>query len=122
MGLSTKTIYHESINKSFIKETYTKNYQPKLDKDKYAYHVDNTNRDIMWKLINDYLDSIEAIEIHRSLKVLKKRIDDIDTCIGSFFIYLNTYTIIFEGTNVTEFGMDTHAVSDNYTIIQLTEA
>ena len=45
-----------------IKEYYHTGYQPKLDSNSYAYYVDKTNCELMYKIIEDYLYRIDAYD------------------------------------------------------------
>lgn len=99
-----------------ITEYYYAGYQPKLDEDEYCYFVDNTNCDLMYRLIEDYFYSIDASNIPLSLKVFKELIDDLDT-LDYMYFYFDKYGIRYDGDTVPK--SDIFAVLNNYTIIKL---
>ena len=103
-----------------IKEYYHTGYQPKLDRNSYAYYVDKTNCDIMYKIIEDYLYSIEASDIPGDMTVMKNLIDDLDI-LGYVCFYFGKYGVSFDGLTLPKTELDIFAVLNNYNIIKLCE-
>lgn len=103
-----------------VKEYYYIGYQPKLDDNRYAYYVDTTNCDLMYKIIEDYLYSIDASDIPLSLQVFKELIDDLDT-LDYICFYFGRYGISYDGDTLPKSELDIFAVLNKYTIIKLCE-
>ena len=56
--------------KNMIKEKYNSRYKAKLDIDKYAYYVDDTNKDIMYKLVDEYLNEHSSTQDFQYIRCL----------------------------------------------------
>ena len=50
-----------------IEEVYHDSYQPKLRIDNYAYYVDDTNRDIVYRIVRQYLNQLPNINVEEHL-------------------------------------------------------
>ena len=104
-----------------IKEYYYKDYQPKLNKDNYAYYVDKTNCGIMYNIIEDYLyKKSRASNIPIELNVVNELIDELDM-LDYFIIYFGKHGIQYDGDTVPKLEVDIFAVIHEYNIIKLAE-
>lgn len=98
----------------FSIEYYHTGYKPKLDNDKYAYFVDDANNDIMYKIVEDYLHQILAVDSQYQLRLFKRH-----TGTGPCVIYFRpdkvTYDLRVTNRNIHR----TYAGEHDYTIIQV---
>jgi hypothetical protein len=101
----------------FIKENYHTNYAPKLDIDKYCYYADETNHDIIIKLISDYRKDILG-EGHISCK------DEIARFMGRLehgpiCVYFESLRVAYDNLYEYRDTDDTYAARHDYKVIKL---
>ena len=78
--------------KNMIKEKYYNGYQPKFDIDKYAYYVDNTNKKIMYKLVDEYLNE------HSSTQDFQYIFDAFNNRLAAspIIVYFESYNVAYD--------------------------
>lgn len=97
-----------------IIEYYHTGYKPKLDIDKYAYFVDDTNKDIIYKIVEDYLHQIFAVDIQYQLRLFNWNINR-----GSCLIYFDSDKVSYERHVTSRNIQRTYAAENNYSIIRM---
>ena len=98
----------------FSIEYYHTDYKPTLDKDKYAYFVNDTNNDIMYKIVEDYLHQIFAVDIQYKLRLFKRH-----TGTGPCLIYFDSDKVSYERHVTSRNIQRTYAAENNYSIIRM---
>ena len=101
----------------FSIEYYHPGYKPKLDKDKYAYFVDDTNRGIVYRMARHYLKSIKHWSIEQQLDTYKNNVKQND-CI----VYFSTSGLSYDCLGVWQKFDETYAAENNYKVIKITES
>ena len=101
----------------FIKENYHTSYKPKWNIDKYCYYADETNHNIMIKLISDYrkngLDD-GRVSYEDDIAGFTRRLKQ-----GPVFVYFDARRVAYN--NLYDYGDidDTYAARNKYTVIKL---
>lgn len=96
-----------------ITEFYHYGYQPKLRIDNYAYYVDDTNKDIVYKIASHYLSGLPDVNVEHNLTTYDLYIKQ------ASLVYFGTIGLSYSG--LTSIGFDTTNVVDKYTVIKVTE-
>lgn len=97
-----------------IKEKYYNGYQPKLDIDRYAYYVDNTNKKIMYKIIEEYLN--EHSRMHDFQYLLDAFSNRLIEC--PIIVYLESTQVAYDSIKDNNIN-NSYAGRHGYTLIKL---
>ena len=97
-----------------IKEKYYNGYQPQLDIDKYAYYVDDTNKKIMYKLIDEYLNE------HSSTQDFQYILDAFNNrlAVSPIIVYFESYNVAYDSIKDNNIN-NSYAGKHDYTLIKL---
>ena len=106
--------YAQEKEKNMIKEKYYTGYQPKLDIDKYAYYVDDTNKKIMYKIIEEYLN--EHSRMHDFQYLLDAFSNRLIEC--PIIVYLESYQVAYDSIKDNNIN-NLYAGKHDYTVIKL---
>ena len=98
-----------------IEEVYHSGYKPKWDNDKYAYYVDNTNRDIMYKMVKCFLNSLKHCDVKTQLNIYKINVKQ-----DIWIIYFKSTGLSYDCLNLWPID-NTYAAKHKYNVIKITE-
>ena len=96
-----------------ITEFYHTGYQPKLRTDNYAYYVDATNKDIVYKIASQYLKGLPDINAEHNLTIYDLYIKQ------ASLVYFQSIGLSYSG--LTSIGFDNTNVVNKYTVIKVIE-
>lgn len=96
-----------------ITEFYHYGYQPKLRIDNYAYYVDDTNKDIVYKIASHYLSGLPDVNVEHNLTTYDLYIKQ------ASLVYFGTIGLTYSG--LTSMAFDNTNAVDKYTVIKIKE-
>lgn len=98
-----------------ITEVYHSGYKPKLDIDNYAYYVDNTNKDIVYRMARKYFNQLPNSNVEEHLVAYNLNIKRCP-CV----VYFKSTCLLY---NLLYFGPidSTYAAKHQYNVIKITE-
>ena len=101
----------------FINEMYHTNYELKLDIDKYCYYADETNRNIMIKLISDYRKNVLGDDDNYCNEGLERFEQRLNT--GPVFVFFEKNRVAYDNVSDYRNIKDSYAAEMEYDIVKL---
>lgn len=96
-----------------ITEVYRKSYQPKLRTDNYAYYLDATNKDVVYKIASHYLKGLPDVNVEHNLTTYDVYIK------RASLLYFESIGLSYSG--LTSMNLDGTDAVDKYTVIKSIE-
>ena len=114
-SFGTLKISEIEVKMELITEVYHDGYQPKLDRNNYAYYVDDTNKYIMHKIGHQYLNKLPNVNVEKQLNTYNLNINN-NACV----VYFESKGLSYDSLDLWDLD-NTYAADHNYNVIKITE-
>ena len=98
-----------------IEEVYHSGYKPKLDIDKYAYYVDDTNKYIVYQMARQYFNQLHNVNVEEHLITYNLNIKRC-ACV----VYFKSTGLSYDCLHFWPID-NTYAAKHKYNVIKITE-
>lgn len=84
-----------------------------MENEKYAYFVDNTNKDIVYKMVCHYLNRLKHCDVKKQLNIYKNNVKQ-----DSWIVYFESTGLLYDYLDFCDLD-NAYVVENDYKVIKI---